>query len=201
MNLKKFNQIWPIIGGGFAILIIVLILIFWNDSSLIQKLALLYWSNLAVLMLHEFEEYVLPGGFKHFINHNTIFAIEELPEAEPINDIVIVVINLGIWFVFILAALITSAAPWLGFGMIIFNIVNIIGHLIIFQKVKKGYNPGTITALLMIPFLILSFIFVINNDFLNLGGYLIAGIIGFASGASLPIFGSIIKKKAIKNNL
>ncbi len=201
MNLKKFNQIWPIVGGAFALIILVLVLILWNDSVLIQKLTLLYWLNLAVLMLHEFEEYVFPGGFKHFINHKTIFAIKERPETEPINDTVIVVINLGIWFVFILAALITSTAPWLGFGMIIFNIVNIIGHLIIFQKGTKGYNPGMITALLMIPFLIFSFIFVITNDFLNLGGYLAAGIMGFASGASLPIFGSLIKKKVLKNHL
>lgn len=82
--------------------------------------------------------------------------------------------------------------------MIIFNVVNIIGHLLVFQKKVKGYNPGTVTAFLMIPFLVLSSIFIISNQFLTTLGYILAALIGVLCGASLPILGVIIKKKAVK---
>ncbi|MHA1205591.1 MAG: HXXEE domain-containing protein, partial [Candidatus Heimdallarchaeaceae archaeon] len=141
MKLKKFNTIWPKVGGFFAIVIIFIVIFLWKSSSLTNKLSLLYWFNLAVLMLHEFEEYVFPGGFKEFINNKTFFAVEDSFGFEPINDVVVVVINLGVWVLFILAASISSIAPWLGFAMIIFNVVNIIGHLLVFQKKVKGYNP------------------------------------------------------------
>jgi len=198
MKLKKFNTIWPKVGGFFAIVIIFIVIFLWKSSSLTNKLSLLYWFNLAVLMLHEFEEYVFPGGFKEFINNKTFFAVEDSFGFEPINDVVVVMINLGVWVLFILAASISSIAPWLGFAMIIFNVVNIIGHLLVFQKKVKGYNPGTVTAFLMIPFLVLSSIFIISNQFLTTLGYILAALIGVLCGASLPILGVIIKKKAVK---
>ncbi|UJG44236.1 MAG: HXXEE domain-containing protein [Candidatus Heimdallarchaeum endolithica] len=196
MKLKKFNTIWPKVGGFFAIVIIFIVIFLWKNSSLTNKLSLLYWLNLAVLMLHEFEEYVFPGGFKQFINYKTVFAVEDSSGFEPINDVVVVVINLGVWAIFVFAALISSIAPWLGFAMIIFNVVNIVGHLLVFQKKVKGYNPGAVTAFLMIPFLVLSSIFIISNQFLTTLGYVLAVLIGVLCGASLPIIGVIIKKKA-----
>ncbi|UJG41432.1 MAG: HXXEE domain-containing protein [Candidatus Heimdallarchaeum aukensis] len=150
MKLKKFNTIWPKVGGFFAIVIIFIVIFLWKNCSLTNKLSLLYWLNLAVLMLHEFEEYVFPGGFKQFINYKTVFAVEDSSGFEPINDVVVVVINLGVWAIFVFAALISSIAPWLGFAMIIFNVVNIVGHLLVFQKKVKGYNSGAVTAFLMI---------------------------------------------------
>ncbi|MHA1353245.1 MAG: HXXEE domain-containing protein [Candidatus Heimdallarchaeaceae archaeon] len=185
MKLKKINTIWPKVGGFFAIVIIFIVIFLWKNSSLTNKLSLLYWLNLAVLMLHEFEEYVFPGGFKQFINYKTVFAVEDSSGFEPINDVVVVVINLGVWTLFVFAALISSIAPWLGFAMIIFNVVNIVGHLLVFQKKVKGYNPGAVTAFLMIPFLVLSSIFIISNQFLTTLGYVLAVLIGVLCGASL----------------
>ncbi|MHA1775628.1 MAG: HXXEE domain-containing protein [Promethearchaeota archaeon] len=194
MELKRINEIWPKIGGFLAVLITIIVIILWIGDNAIPVLAFMYWLNLAILMFHEFEEYVFPGGFKTFINTKTVLSLPEPNKSSPISDGVIIVINLGIWIVFIIAALLVNIAPWLGLSMVIFNIVNIVGHLLIFQKKVRGYNPGMITAILMIPFLVIVFVIVINQDLLTPLEYGVAGIIGFLSGISLPIYGSIIRK-------
>ncbi|MHA1674217.1 MAG: HXXEE domain-containing protein, partial [Promethearchaeota archaeon] len=86
----------------------------------------------------------------------------------------------------------------LGAGMILFNVTNILGHLIIFQKKKKGYNPGMITAVLMIPFLIFAFKVVFEQNIMSTGEYILASIIGLISGFSLPLAGVIIRKRALR---
>lgn len=197
MNLVKLNKLWPLIGGVLATIITILVVILWINKSTISALVFIFWLNLAILMFHEFEEYVFPGGFKTFINTKTVLSLPEPNKMEPVSDMVIIVINLGIWIIFILAALLANIAPWLGLSMVIFNLVNILGHLLIFQKKVKGYNPGMVTAILMIPFLIFAFKIVIDQNLLTPIEYIVAGIIGVISGISLPIYGSIIRKKEI----
>ena len=153
MNLKRFNKIWPRLGGGLAVIIFIAVGWTWAKNPSVSPLPLLYWLNLAILMLHEFEEYVFPGGFKEFANTKTFFSMPDSSPTKTISEKLIVSINLGIWVVMIIGALMANIAPWLGLGMIIFNFINIFGHLIIFQKKVKGYNPGMVTAFLMIPFL------------------------------------------------
>ncbi len=198
MNLARFNKVWPIAGGVVATIITIIILILWNQGSSASDIIFLYWLNFAVLMFHEFEEYVLPGGFKYFINHKTVIGVSDSSAKEPISDMVIIVINLGLWIIFIIAALLAKISPWLGAGMILFNVTNILGHLIIFQKMKKGYNPGMITAVLMIPFLIFAFKVVYEQNIMSTGEYILASIIGLISGISLPLAGLIIRKRALR---
>jgi len=198
MNLARFNKVWPIVGGVVATFITIIILILWNQGSSVSDIIFLYWLNFAILMFHEFEEYVLPGGFKYFINHKTVIGVSDSSTKEPISDMVIIVINLGSWIIFIIAALLAKPFPWLGAGMILFNVVNILGHLIIFQKKKKGYNPGMITAVLMIPFLIFAFKVVYEQKIMSTGEYILASIIGLIFGISLPLAGLIIRKRALR---
>lgn len=198
MNLKQFNSLWPKLGGFFAVIIFVVVLILWNQKPEISKLSLLFWLNLVVLMLHEFEEYVFPGGFKHFINQKTFFT---LPNHDEIfGERTIVIINLGIWLLIILSALLAEIAPWFGLGLIIFNFVNILGHLVLFQTKSPGYNPGTVTAILMIPFLVIALKFVIEQSLISPIGYILAIVIGFLSGISLPVSGFLIRRRYQKNH-
>ncbi len=198
MNLEEINRVWPKIGCLFAVLISILVFAFWNKSPDVSKVSLLFWFNLAVLMFHEFEEYVVPGGFKKFINTKTVLSLPESDIKEPVSDLVIVSINLGSWVIFIIAALSAQFIPFLGLGMIFFNVINIVGHLIIFQKKVKGYNPGLITAILMIPYLIFAVIFVMNHNLFSLLEFFAAILIGIISGISLPICGAILRKKALE---
>ena len=199
MNLKQFNKLWPRIGGLFAIIITITVVLLWNSNSNISHLVLIYWFNLAILMFHEFEEYVYPGGFKEFANSKTVLSLPDPKQGNTISDMLIISINLGIWVFFIIGALLAKIVPWLGFGMIIFNFINILGHLIIFQKKVKGYNPGVITAIIMIPFLIWAIIIIGDmNQFSSLD-YVLSIIVGLISGISLPIIGIIRRKKILRD--
>jgi hypothetical protein len=94
-TLRQFNTIWPKIGGILALFIIVILFGYAFTESEYNVFVLLFWLHLALLMLHEFEEYVYPGGFKEFFNTRTVFALKEHQENAPLNESMIVFINLG----------------------------------------------------------------------------------------------------------
>ncbi|MHA1647767.1 MAG: HXXEE domain-containing protein [Promethearchaeota archaeon] len=194
---EKFNRVWPIIGGILAVLISIIVGILWISNSSVSRLSLIYWLNLAVLMLHEFEEYVIPGGFKKFINTKTVLSLPKSDIHAPITESVIVIINLGAWLLFLLGALMVTIAPWLGLAMVVFNVINILGHVVVFQVKVKGYNPGLVTAFLMIPFLIFAFWIISRENLINTQDFFLALVLGIISAASLPIFGALIRKKEL----
>jgi predicted HAD superfamily phosphohydrolase len=80
--------------------------------------------------------------------------------------------------------------------MVIFNIVNIFGHLVLFQIKQKGYNPGFITALIvLLPFVAIALVQAWEANLLSFEEALIALTGGILSAASLPILGVIQKRK------
>ncbi len=196
MNLEKINRIWQRTGGILSILIIAIIIVRWQENTDLEILSLLFWLHLAILMLHEFEEFVYPGGFKEFFNTKTVFALSDPQENVPLNETIIFYINMGAWILFALAALLTNVAPWLGVMMVVFNIVNIVGHIGIFQIKNKGYNPGLITTLVLLtPFSVYVFWFTIDSGILTTFEYVISIIGGILLAMSLPILGIASKKK------
>jgi hypothetical protein len=196
MNLTKFNSIWPNVGFFFALLITTYAFINWNFQN---QLALLFLLNFAVLMYHEFEEYSFPGGFKHFFNYETIFALPIPQDDAPIDDSLILIINLGLWPVYLGSYLVSDAFPWLGLGLVIFNFSNIFGHLILFQIKKKGYNPGFLTALLlMVPITSYVLYYSLFAEFTGLDYFLAVGI-GIFTSLSLPVIGIQRRKHYMQN--
>jgi hypothetical protein len=142
-------------------------------------------------MLHEFEEYVYPGGFKEFINTETVLALEK-----PVDDFMITFINLGAWFLFASAAFLTTVAPWLGIMMVIFNFLNIVGHGGIFQIKKKGYNPGLFTAIfIFVPYSVIVLWLAIDQELLTVVEYVVALIGGVFLALSLPLWANIRNRK------
>jgi len=194
---EKFNRVWPIIGGILAVLISIIVGVLWISNSSVSRLSLIYWLNLALLMLHEFEEYVFPGGFKQFINSKTVLSLPKPDIRAPITEPVIVIINLGAWFLFLLGALLATIAPWLGLAMVVFNVINILGHVVVFQVKVRGYNPGLVTAFLMIPFLIFAFWIICRENLMTTLDFLLASVLGIIAAASLPILGILIRKKEL----
>ncbi|MCY3412827.1 MAG: HXXEE domain-containing protein [Candidatus Heimdallarchaeota archaeon] len=196
MNKEQLNFIWPRVGGVLAVLITLGVMFEWNSTGI--TLAVLFLANLAVLMFHEFEEYVFPGGFKHFMNHHTVFALPEPQNNAPASEGLILYVNLGLWPVYLIGYLLADSIPWLGVGMVIFNIANIFGHVILFQIKKKGYNPGFITALfLMLPITAFMLYFINTNDVLTAFEYILSVFVGLVTAAALPVTGVTLRKKAL----
>ena len=123
---------WAKTGFIVSIFLLVFLIVFVKPVDFVVFLLLL---QTPLYMLHQTEEYVFPGGFKKFANTKSVLALPEPENSEPVSDTLIAIINLGYWAIFIIAALLANIVPWLGFGMIIFNVVN----NVIVLKIKRHF--------------------------------------------------------------
>ena len=155
-RLTKINKLWQLSSGVLASVLITLLFLMLPNQYNSNLFGWLLWFHLPLLMFHEFEEYVFPGGFKHFFNTYTLFSKEIPQENAPLNEIKIFVINMSTWLWIILGALLAEITPWIGTGAMIFQLVNVAAHLYLMQLIKPGYNPGIITTLfLLIPYIVI----------------------------------------------
>ena len=152
MSFKKINNAWQLLGGGVVApaMTTVLLMIRFSDPG-VNVYQWLRWLHLPLLMFHEFEEYVLPGGFKEFINTKTFVApvppVEDVPASEPY----IFAVNMGFWLWIVVGALLAKVAPWVGFVPVMLQVlINNFTHTVAFQSRQRGYNPGLVTTIVIL---------------------------------------------------
>jgi hypothetical protein len=146
--MRILNKYWPILGSVISLSIIV-----WLFATLpqLKNPKTLFLINFALLLLHQFEEYTLPGGFKKFFNE------EIRPKTNFIScnltDSGIFIVNICLaWTAYLVAIIISDEILWFGIAIITISLINGIAHSLMFLKLRK-YNPGFITGLfLFIPF-------------------------------------------------
>jgi hypothetical protein len=186
MNFKKINNVWQLLGGGvLAPAIVTVLVLVWFFNPTVNRYQWLLWLHLPLLMFHEFEEYVLPGGFKDFINTKTFVApdppVEDVPASEPYCFAV----NMGFWLWIILGALLANIAPWVGFVPVMLQVlINNFTHTFAFQGRQRGYNPGLVTTIvILMPYctLVIGYI-ILANVFAPLDWFLgiVSGLIVMA---------------------
>lgn len=146
--MNFINKYWATFGGIFATGI--LITAFYFDKE-IQHVETLIWIHLAILLLHQFEEYSFPGKFKDFYNAN-IFNKNPITRF-PLNERGVLIVNIVLaWTMYMIASIVGIKMIYLTFGLIGITILNGIMHTVMFVKLKK-YNPGLITGVFgFIPF-------------------------------------------------
>ena len=197
MNLAKANKVWQHLTGILAVSIIAVLIAWFFIDPKVNIFQWLFWLHLPLLMLHEFEEYIYPGGFKKFFNTKTLFALSQPEENVPINPPLVFFVNMVAWFLIILGALLARVAPWLGMMMVVFESFNVVGHGFLFQLKKKGYNPGMATAIfLFAPYTVTVFWLSIARGLLSPAGYAISIIGGIILALSLPASAKFNAKKA-----
>ncbi|MCB0914612.1 MAG: HXXEE domain-containing protein [Actinobacteria bacterium] len=178
----KANLAWQVVGGALLAPILLTVLITarlqeWD----IPTYAWLLWLQLPILMVHEFEEYVFPGGFKSFFNHDTVFSSENPTDNTPLSEGYVFFVNIvTVWGWAIVGALLAGIAPWVGFGLVVFNAgVNCVQHSVIFQIKHEGYNPGLFTTmLLLLPFSTFITIYVIQHDVMSPLDWVLSFVLG-----------------------
>jgi hypothetical protein len=146
MNFITKN--WPK-AGLIAGLMLILYIYFIARSSitLLEKYAIL---NLAFLMFHQFEEYVLPGGFKHYFNNNIYNPMGFIRNKITDKAILFVNVVLG-WGISIIIILFFNDNLYIVVSIIGVFFVNGVLHFFIAFK-TRDYNPGAVTgAILFIP--------------------------------------------------
>ena len=149
-------------------------------------LALLLWLSLISLFVHQFEEYRYPGYFPGMIN--TVLFQSAKPDRYPLNPNSALVVNVGVgWLFYVAAAVFGDRIVWLGIATILVSVGNIVAHAVLFNlRGKTIYNPGMATAVvLFLPLAVYFFYEVVQNHSAASGDW----IIGVALGLVLNYVG------------
>ncbi len=133
---------WP--KAGLTAAIFLLLLLFLNSKVPIGSFEWLYWLSLPLYMIHQFEEYVYPGGFKEEINK---ILLRGKVSREILTDKMVLVINIG--FIWILTpVLIILGNISIIFPVILMTLVAFNGFVHVIASIRfKRYNPGLFVSL------------------------------------------------------
>jgi hypothetical protein len=178
--MRDYNPIWQRIGAFLGPVLLTLLVCFKLTDTSFTWIAFLFWIHLPLLMIHETEEYIFPGGFEKFANYDTILSKDPPQPDSPLSPAYGLFVNMSAWVWAILGGLLANTLPWVGMGLIIFQlIINGIQHTALFQIKKQGYNPGFITTFLLLnPFCVVTIFYGLKFNILNSMDWFLALILG-----------------------
>lgn len=137
--MKSYRRNWYYIGG---ILFVVLSFCMGFFGHLVSHIQLILIYSFMALLVHQFEEYGLPGGFPALFNV-IINGETEAPDRFPQNSNLAMVVNVVLAYPFYIAAILFPGALWLGLATMFFGLSQILGHGIMMNRsLKSFYNPG-----------------------------------------------------------
>ncbi len=176
-----------------AILILLYILV--SIAPLYARLDLLEFMLLLAFplyLVHEIEEYILPGGFGTFFNEN-LLKVNADDKIVPIDREVIFWINMiYIWVIIPLFAGLgfynIKFAAWIPY----FFLFQALSHLVMGIKGRKVLNPGIRSSFLLhVPYSIMMIYLLSNTISINpyMNGYM---VIGFVFNGLLPVFAKFV---------
>jgi len=133
---------WPKIG--LVVALFLLLMLFLNSKVPIGSFDWFYWFSLPLYMIHQFEEYVYPGGF--ITEMNKILS-RGGPSREILTDKMAFIINIG--FIWVMTpVLIVLGTLSLIFPIILMTLVAANGFIHGFASLRfRHYNPGLIVSL------------------------------------------------------
>ncbi|HQF06111.1 MAG TPA: HXXEE domain-containing protein [Bacteroidales bacterium] len=143
------------------------------------------------MLVHQFEEYALPGGFPSITNI-VMFGEKKAPDRYPLNANQCWISNVLLTYPFYIIPVFFPKLIWLGLAQVMLGMLQIFAHGIVENmKLKSLYNPGLgATLLLQLPLGIYYIWYVATNNLASTGTY-IFGLIGAILAAvvlfALPI--------------
>lgn len=140
---KFWYENWP--KAGIIAAVFLLLLLFLNSKAPIWSFEWLYWFSLPLYMIHQFEEYVYPGGFKEELNK---ILVRGERSREILTDRMVLIINVG--FIWILTpVLIVLGTISIIFPVILMTIVAFNGFIHIISSIRfRRYNPGLLVSVI-----------------------------------------------------
>ena len=197
MDFARIDRYWPLLVGGvlapIVLTVLVTLRVMGTDMAFYQWLL---WLHLPLFNFHEYEEYFLPGGFKHFINTETPLASTPPSEDAPLNDAYEFAVNAFFWVMIIAGALLATVAPWVGLIAVVLQLaVNNFTHTLVFQSRHRGYNPGLITTVfVLMPYCTLMISYIVWKGIFTPADWLLG--IGFSLLPVLVMLGiSLTRRK------
>ena len=142
-----YRKHWPDVGAGFAAGISIAMTIFMMLSRKKQSRAQM-WSvwNLVALLLHQCEEYRVPGYFPGQFNAGVLKS--ETPDHYPLNTQIAMLINTALAYPVYVLPVLFPKKVWLGLAPVLMGFGQVLIHGLVFPlRAKARYGPGFVTAL------------------------------------------------------
>jgi len=186
--MRFWRRNWYYIGGVIFVALSFFMGFWGNQFSTIQ--VILIFSFMAMLV-HQFEEYSLPGGFPSITNI-VMFGEKKAPDRYPLNANQCWISNVLLTYPFYIIPIFFPEVIWLGLAQVMLGMLQIFAHGIVENlKLKSIYNPGLgATVFLQLPLGVYYIWYVTANHLattwtyvIGLGGAILAGVLLFA----LPI--------------
>ncbi|WP_125583177.1 HXXEE domain-containing protein [Levilactobacillus cerevisiae] len=173
--MKFYRQNWYFIGGIIFVGLAYFVGFWGNHLSHIQ--VILTYSYMAMLV-HQFEEYGIPGGFPSIFNE-AVLGEHTVPDRYPLNANQVMINNVFMTYPFYILAIIFPGAIWYGLIQIGQGMVQIVNHGFWNNlKLKRLYNPGEASVLLLHWPLGIYYIWYVISHHLATTPDLIIGFIG-----------------------
>ncbi|MBQ7125993.1 HXXEE domain-containing protein [bacterium] len=184
--MKWLYENWMKATPFLAFYTFVLVFLYVKDVNyplyLIWLQGIIYW-------VHEFEEYILPGGFLAFFNHNMMRSNQD---EYPLTKVGSFWINIPLVYVAMpFSALLAHffGLEW-GLWTAYFSFLNAFAHAIMFFIFGRKYNPGLIISIFLnIPFAIYMVWYFFDNNLVTTQGNIISIIVAIIAQASMMIYG------------
>jgi len=154
----------------------------------------LIWIQIPCYFLHQFEEYILPGGFITFFNKKVLRS----KQADfPIGEKESFWINIPIIYIAFPLSAILATQFGVAFGIWIayFSVINAASH--VGMVFKHKYNPGFWVSLLInIPVGIFTIWYFASNQIIPVSAHIIGLLIGVAVQGTVMFYGfKVLKPK------
>ena len=137
--MKFYRRNWYYVGGMLFVAL-TFFMGFWG--SLFSPIRSILIFSFMALLVHQFEEYGLPGGFPALFN--VIMNGEtKTPDRFPQNSNLAMIVNVPLAYSFYLAGILFPQVIWLGLATMFFGLSQILFHGILMNRsLKSFYNPG-----------------------------------------------------------
>lgn len=198
--MSWIEEHWPKSTIFLAVYSTILIFLFVLEKDIAL---FLIWIQLPIYWLHQFEEYVFPGGFIETFNRQVLGSNEK---EWPMSKKASFWINIPIIYIaFPLSAILAGTVNIsIGIWTAYFSILNAITHVGMFVRIK--YNPGFfVSAFLNIPIGVFTVWYFYSNDVISALGHLLSIFVAVAVQGGLMVWGlkfmrtKVKEKSATKN--
>ncbi len=184
---------WPKATLFLAIYTFVFLYLYLYEDNF---LLFLIWLQTPVYWLHQFEEYIYPGGFAQFFNRNLLGSSRD---DWPVTKMFSLWINIPIIFIAFPLSAILAGIYGLGLGIwtAYFSIVNALSHIGMF--LRFGYNPGFVVSLLLnIPIGIYTVYTFLNLGAITPTAHIAGAVIALLVQGGIMVWGLGVLRKRVQ---
>lgn len=191
--MKWLEENWTKSTLFLALYLTIILVLFVSDKDFAL---FLIWIQTPVYFLHQFEEYIYPGGFMEFFNTK---ALGSKKKDFPLTKKESFWINIPIIFIgFPLSAILAGQIDIsIGIWTAYFSIINALLHLALFFR--KGYNPGFIVSLFLnIPVGFYTIYYFASHHLISLNMHIMGFVMAIFIQGILMIYGLKFLKTKVK---